>query len=473
MSFVPSLSDSVRVLRLGALATVSGVLAGLAGWAFLTALDLVTGTRTDHPWLVWLLPPAGLVVGGAYHLVGGRAAEGNALLLDEIHRPTAWVPRRMAPLVAVGTVWSHLFGASVGREGTALQMSGSLTDLMARTLRLRAEDRQVLLIAALAGGFGAVFGVPAAATVFALEVQAVRRLRWSSVRRRRRGGRSTEDRPAAVGRRRPLAVAVAPAAVAAFVGDAVVEALGQHHEVQQRFVGAIDSGVLARVAVLGVLLGLTAVLFVEATDLARAVARRTIAWAPLRPAVAGLVVVAVVAVAGRDHLGLSIPLAEAALAGEGGGLEDPALKLALTALCLGFGFVGGEVTPLFVIGATLGGVAGPAIGLDPVTGATVGYVAVFAGAANVPVACTLVGTQLFGLGATLPVAVACTTAFLCSGNRGIYGTQRVGTAAGAVTVDTLPSATARARALVRRRRARPGAATGPPGDAQEPDCPGP
>jgi H+/Cl- antiporter ClcA len=464
----------VRLPALTALAALSGVLAGVAGWAFLTALDHATATRIDQPWLVWLLPVAGLALGGAYHVFGGRAGEGNALLLDEIHQPTAWVPRRMAPIVAGGTVWSHLFGASVGREGTALQMSGSLTDLLARWVRLGPEDRRTLLVAALGGGFGAVFGVPVAATVFALEVQAVRRLRWTTTRRaldrvRRKSptdhvadgpatdssatGASAAGGPAPERPWRRLAIAAVPIAVAAFVGDAVVEALGHQHDIQRPFHGSVDMAMLGKVALLGVLCGLTAVAFVEATDVVRSVARRTVAWAPLRPAVGALLVLAVVAVAGRDQLGLSIPLADAALAGDRIGLDDPLIKLVLTAVCLGFGFIGGEVTPLFVIGATLGAAVGPSIGLDPVTGATVGYVAVFAGAANVPLACTAIGVQLFGGGAALPVAVACAAAYVCSGDRGIYRTQRVITADGHVPVDTLPSALTLARSRARRRRA--------------------
>src|SRR4051812_34635593 len=173
---------ALEALRRAALAAASGVLAGLASWALLEALDWVTDTRLHHPWLLWLLPLAGLAIGGAYHLFGGRAGQGSALLLEEIHEPAAWVPRRMAPMVGIGTVVSHLFGASVGREGTALQMSGSLTDLLARSLRLGHRDRRWLLVAAMGGGFGAIFGVPWAGAVFAVEVQTVRRGGAAAVR---------------------------------------------------------------------------------------------------------------------------------------------------------------------------------------------------------------------------------------------------------------------------------------------------
>ena len=155
----------VRWIVLGAL---SGVLAGASSYVFLEGLDRVTKVRVAHPWLLWLLPVAGALIGVAYHYLGGRSSQGNALLIDQIHEPTEWVPRRMAPLVLAGTWVTHLFGGSAGREGTALQMSGSLTDAAARLLRLSTQDRRLLLVAALGGGFGAVFGVPLAGAVLAM-----------------------------------------------------------------------------------------------------------------------------------------------------------------------------------------------------------------------------------------------------------------------------------------------------------------
>ncbi len=397
---------ALRIGRLLVLGAASGVLAGLASYAFLTALDHATDLRLDHGWIVWLLPVAGLVVGLAYHRIGGAAAGGNGLLIDEIHEPTAWVPRRMAPLVAVGTVVSHLFGASVGREGTALQMSGSLTDLLSRTLGLDRRERRLLLVAALGGGFGAVFGVPWAGTVFALEVQTVR---WRFRRRAELVG---------------AAWMLVPTAAAAVVGDRVVRALGHDHPARPQVHVDLSPTLVGRVALAGVAFGLAAVTFVVATEGVRAGARRWVSWPPLRPALGGLAVLAGVALVGRDQLGLSLPLLTDALAGDRTSLAVPLLKLAFTAVCLGSGFVGGEVTPLFVIGTTLGAALAPALGVPVVLGAAVGFVAVFGAAANTPVACVVMGVELFGAEAVAPLAVACLVAHLCSGPRSIYATQR-------------------------------------------------
>lgn len=404
----------VGIVRRAALGAASGVLAGLASAAFLSALEWATETRLDHGWLIWLLPLAGLLVGAAYHRLGGRAAEGSGLLIDEIHEPTAWVPRRMAPLVAGSTVVSHLFGASVGREGTALQMSGSLSDLLARTLRLPPDERRMLLVTALSAGFGGMFGVPVAGAIFGLEVQAVRpprrvlgwRIpRWEGLR--------------------PLAATALPATIGAFTADRVVQALGHHSDPVRHLSPSLPAGLWPRLALAAAVFGLMSILFVEGTDLVHRAANRLVPWKPVRPALGGVLVLGAVAVVGRDYLGLSLPLAADALAGQDTSLTVPLLKLAFTALCLGSGFVGGEVTPLFVIGAATGAALSGPLGIDPVLGATVGFVSVFAAAANTPIACAVMAVELFGWGIAGPAVVACTIAWACGSHRGIYPTQRV------------------------------------------------
>jgi H+/Cl- antiporter ClcA len=404
------LGDLARTAALGG---VVGVLAGLSAAAFLESLRWATDARTRHPALLAGLPVAGFLVGLAYHYGGKGSGAGNNLILDEIHEPRGWIPRRMAPLVYLGTIATHLFGGSAGREGTAIQMSGSLTDAFNRHAGIAPADRRLLLIAAIGGGFGAVFGVPVAGLVFALEVQAVGRIRYD---------------------------AIVPTLVASLVGDRVVRALHVHHS-RYPTIAAVDltAPVAAKVAVAGLAFGLAALAFARGTHALRDLFARHVDWPPLRPLVGGLAVVGLtLAIGDRAYLGLSLPLVARALAGGTGVAAGAfALKGLFTAITLGSGFQGGEVTPLFVIGATLGATLGHLLGLPVPLAAALGFVAVFAGATNTPLACTVMGIELFGAGPAVLLALACVVSYACSGSGGIYSSQRrpgVGPGAGAAEV---------------------------------------
>ncbi|MEZ5217379.1 MAG: chloride channel protein [Ilumatobacteraceae bacterium] len=303
----------------------------------------------------------------------------------------------MAPFVLFGTVGAHLFGASVGREGSAIQMSASLADNTAHLLRLRGVTRRELLVASLAGGFGAVFGVPVAGAVFALEVQSVGRVKFE---------------------------AVLASFTAAFVGDAIVGGLG--HEHSHRGPVAFDGNVwtTVRVALAGIAFGLAAALFVWLTHRIKSLLGR-LGYPPARAAIAGGLVVAGSLVLGDQYLSLSLPMAAVALSGAAVAPLAWLGKIVFTATCLGAGIPGGEVTPLFVIGSLLGAALAGPLGVSAPLLAAVGFVAVFGAAANTPIACTMLFVELFGSAALLPAAMACAVAYLASSHRGIYPSQRV------------------------------------------------
>lgn len=404
---------AVRWIAFG---SIVGVLAGLSSAIFLESLDWASRTRDDLPWLLWLLPVAGFVVGLAYWALGGTSDRGNNLIIDEIHEPRAWLPRRMAPLVFVSTIVTNLFGGSAGREGTALQMSASLSDgVFRRVLPVSAPDRRVLLVSAVSGGFGAVFGVPVAGAVFGLEVHSVGRIRHD---------------------------AIVPALTASFVGDRVVHALGVPH-LPVPVIGEVDLGIglLAKVVIASLLFAWAAVAFIELTHGIKALLARFVSWPPLRPLLGGSAVLAMtLAIGSRDYLGLSLPLIEQALAG-GVGLAAFAFlgKLVFTAVTLGSGFQGGEVTPLFVIGSTLGATIGVLLDAPVPLFAAIGFVAVFAAATNTPIACTIMAVELFGAGPIVPAAIACVVAYVFSSHRSIYSSQRIGTSKGPLEIDGSPS----------------------------------
>jgi H+/Cl- antiporter ClcA len=385
----------VRQVGLGLLA---GLPAGVASFLFLELLDAAVEFRVEQaPWLLWLLPAAAFVIVAAYHHFGGRAALGTTLVIEQVHESNEDIPLRMAPLVMLATVAGHLFGASVGREGTAIQMSASLSDGLAKLLRFSRFHRRELLVAAVAAGFGSVFGIPIAGAVFALEVQTIGRLRYE---------------------------AVLAAFTAAFAGDQVVRWLGHEHAVSPQLVADVDAWLVLRVGLAGIAFGATAALFVWTTRrVKRALA--PIPYPPLRATAACTVVVLGAAILGRDYLSLSLPLAASALAGAQVASLAWLAKLVFTSLSLGGGLPGGEVTPLFVIGAALGAALAAPLGLPQPLLAGIGFAAVFGGAANTPIACTLLFVELFGSGAVVPAAIGCTVAYVCSGHIGIYPSQRI------------------------------------------------
>ncbi len=390
-------------------ALVSGLSSGL----FLWALEWTTFAHTSHPWLLWLLPIAGLVSGLVYHTFGGTSDAGNNLILTQVREANAPVPLRMAPLVLGGTLLTHLFGGSAGREGTAVQMAGSLADQFSRPLRLTPHERRVLLRSAIAGGFAAVFGTPLAGTLFALEVVVAGSFSLSTL---------------------------LPCLTTALMAHQVVEFLPIHHS--QYAAGVAPSGLwpLAASALLGVAAGLLARLFAGSARTIAHTLRQHVSWPPLRPFLGGVVVAVLGSLFGSRFLGLGLPEIASSFTAAAGPLEAIA-KLLLTVLTVGSGFKGGEVTPLFYIGSHLGSSLAPLLHLPIASLAAVGFVAVFAGATNTPLACTVMAMELFGSSFGPMAAVACLASWLASGPVGIYSAQthafRKGTSPSAARDDFL------------------------------------
>ena len=382
------------------LGVVVGVIGGGVAYAFLRTLNWVNTTRNGNENLIYFLPLAGLVIGLMYHHFGERVANGSNLVLEEIHEPGAGVPRRMAPMVFLATAISHLFGASTGREGAGIQITASVADTIAKPFSPSPETRKLLLITAISAAFGGLFGVPIGGMVFALEVQENGRIRYE---------------------------AMLPALLAGLVGYKIVESLNIKHLVTGTLVPVdLSLGLSWKLIVLSGVSSILALAFIQLTHTVHRAAHWWIKWQPLRPVAGGCIVLILVLISGsRDYLGLSAHLAEGAFAGVVGiAVGAFAWKLVFTSVSLGTGFIGGEMVPLFIIGALAGAQTGRLLNASIPLFAAIGMMATFAAASNTPIACIVIGIELFGAGATLPLALTCVLAYALSGRRGIYHSQK-------------------------------------------------
>jgi len=375
-----------------------GVLCGLGSALFLWLLELATEFRTQHERIVYLLPVAGLVLGLVLARVGSNVRGGNNLIIDTLHAGGPEIPLRMAPLVLFGTVLTHLFGGSAGREGTAVQVGASLTDWFSHRLRLGPQLRRQLLAAGAAGGFGSVFGTPFAGAMFGLEFVVVGRVEYA---------------------------ALLPALTASLIGDLTTRALGITHSAYPVLPHLpLTPLVLGKWCVFAVAVAAVTTLFIELTHFLKARGERLIPQLGLRMLIGGATVVLLWRAFGSsDFLGLGVPQILRAF-------SDPTLpqyafaaKLLFTAVTLGAGFLGGEVTPLFFVGAALGNVLAEPLGLPLPLAAGVGMAGVFACAANTPIALSIMAIELLGASVIPHVAIVSVLSYVLTGHRSIYPAQ--------------------------------------------------
>ena len=398
--FVMNLKKNILLLSKWILiCALIGFLSGTASAFFLVVLQWATDYRTAHHWIVWFLPIGGFFIGLSYYYWGKDVVKGNNLLLEEYQHPRKTIPLKMAPLVFFGTIITHLFGGSAGREGTAVQMGGAIADQFKKIFNLTDNDRKTLIILGISAGFASVFGTPLTGAIFAVEVLFFSKINYKAI---------------------PFSFL---AAYVAYYTVALWQVNHTHYAIS--FVPELNFTLFLYTIVVGVLCGLAALFFSRGTHFWADLFKKHISYPPLRPFVGGFILVlAFWFLPLLKYEGLGIPVIVDAFTNTSD-WQVFLLKILLTTFTLGAGFKGGEVTPLFFVGATLGSALSLVIPLPIALLAGMGFVAVFSGATHTPIACTVMGMELFGIECGVFVGIACIVAYFASGSVGIYESQIV------------------------------------------------
>lgn len=394
-----SLIKFLRFIKWVVVSAVIGVVVGLIGTAFSYAMGIVTDFRMDNPRIILGLPFAGLVIVFMYHLAHRDNDKGTNSVLSAI-RSEGELSITMAPLIFVGTILTHLFGGSAGREGAALQLGGSIGNGFGQLFHMKKSDVHVMIMCGMSACFSALFGTPLAAAIFSMEVVNVGIMYYS---------------------------ALVPCVFSALIAAGIAKMLGVGSEAMvisdvPEFT-AVTGG---KTVLLVILCAVVSVLLCVALHLA---AKRGKKWIPnpyLRIAAAGVVIIVLTALVGStDYMGAGMQVIEHCVEFGEVRPEAFALKILFTAVTLGAGFKGGEIVPSFFVGATFGCAMGRLLGLSPSLCAAVGMIAVFCGVTNSPITSLLIALELFGMDAAPYFLIGVGVSYMLSGYHSLYNTQRI------------------------------------------------
>ena len=379
------------------LSVVVGSLCGVVGAVFHLSVHYAAETRGTYPWLLWCLPLVGLAIVGFYKLMGTEGMGTNDII-DAVHKDKR-LPIRLVPSIFLGTMLTHLCGGSAGREGAALQIGGTIGQRVGRLLRLDDQDLRVATLSGMAACFSALFGTPLTAVIFAVMGISIGTMYHT---------------------------ALLPCLMSALAAFGVSLALGVEPTRFTVTSPEIVVGTFLRVLLLSVLFALVSILFCKFIHGTERWMQRWIPNPWVRVVAGGLAIVALTYLVGtRDYNGAGMEIITAAVER---GTAHPAaflLKLLFTAVTLAAGFKGGEVVPSFFVGATLGCVAAPLLGLPAGFGAALGLVSVFCGVTNSPVASVFLSVERFGSEGIWYFALACGISYMLSGYSGLYSSQTI------------------------------------------------
>lgn len=372
------------------------VVMGIISFVFLKMLGLSSVFREFFPYCIWFLPLSGMLTAFVYKRYGGESSKGNNLIIQSANEGVK-VPKRLAFLTFIFTLLTHFSGGSAGREGTAVQIGGTLTSNVADKLGFKNEDRKIIILSGLSAAFGSVFGTPLAGAFFGMEVCCIGQLSVS---------------------------AVIPCFLSSYLANAVTLLLGATHEVHK--ISAIPSLDIKSVLVFisaSILFGLIGKLFALGVKYLKLLYAKIFKNTVLSALIGSVIVVLLIVLLNlNEYEGLSTWQQTTAFEGNANWYDMP-VKFILTTLTLGAGFQGGEVTPLFDIGASFGGWYANMFGIEPSFLAAIGLICVFGSAANTPITTIMLGIELFGAEAVPYFVFASLISFITSGKSGIYSAQ--------------------------------------------------
>lgn len=387
------------VCKWSACSVLTGVVCGIIGTLFYQCIYYATSSRTQYPWLLFLLPLGGLGIVLLYQKTNMLNDGGTNRVIKSI-RTEKTLPFRMAPLIFVSTVITHLFGGSAGREGAALQIGGSIGSTMGQKLHLGAKDIHIITMCGMSGVFAALFGTPITATIFSMEVISVGVLYY---------------------------VAFIPCLISSVVAFSIAKYFGIRPEAYKLpFIPELSITTTLQVVVLAALCAFVSMAFCITIHKTHTLFKKAFHNPYLRMTVGCLALIFLtLLVRTRDYNGAGMDVVEHALAGQPMHPAAFLLKILFTAITLAAGLKGGEIVPSFFIGATFGNVVGALLGLNPGFGAAIGLIAMFCGVVNCPIASLFLSIELFGSDGLILFCFTCAISYVLSGYYGLYSSQKI------------------------------------------------
>lgn len=391
----------LQLLKYFVMAVIVGIIVGAIDALFGRVLIAISDFRTIHyQYLLPFLPIAGLVITAMYYAFSKASLKGMKLVFEAGQQKTDAIPLLLIPLVMIGTWLTHLFGGSAGREGVAVQIGATLSHAIGRKFKFP-ENGRLMLVIGMAAGFGGLFQTPLSATFFAIEVIVIGKMDYEA-----------------------LLPALASAYTAAFTSHSL--GLEKFSVVMKDTVNLSGTKTIAAVICLGIIFGLTGRLFSCSLSKLKAFMGEKIMNQFLRIGFMAIpLAVLLFAVYGSRYSGLGTNLISAGFTGQTIYGYDWILKLLFTIFTLAIGFQGGEVTPLFSIGTSLGVILGGLFGLPPMLCAALGYAAVFGSATNTLIAPIMIGLEVFGGANMVLFVIVCAIAYGVNGDLSIYAQEKL------------------------------------------------